>query len=481
MNVLTGIFLWLVAASLRASLLAVAVFAFQLALGRKLSAGWRYALWLPVVLVFVLPVLPASRWSFENRFALLMQATLPMAAASLRTHIAVAITAVSSVLSVLGRYPLVTAAWLLGVSTIITVAWVGYRRTMRRIATDAIPVDPVLASEIGAAAQQVGLRVLPRVIVSTAVESPAVTGLIRPILLLPVNFPGDLSPVEARLILLHELTHLRRHDLPLNWVLCVLQALHWFNPLLWFAFGRLRADREAACDAQVLAMQTEDCRAEYGYALLKLHRAVPLSGLSLGFAGLLKPDTLRARVLAITRHRQVHPAWNAIGAVVIAGLALAGVTHAPSTEGSAAKVGLAENRQDGAGNRWGAMRSDSWSGVVDRWASMITGTTDGKMADAHIVPSIVRRGLYGQGSAMKEGRERQLPINAAQTLHLDLPDWWPAAISARILLNSSPHPRRALDEQSHRSLAALSASSVGMSSPDSSALPSAEPGVFLGC
>lgn len=67
---------------------------------------------------------------------------------------------------------------------------------------------------------------------SSAVDSPAVAGLLRPVLLLPASFPQGFSANEARMILLHELTHLARHDLPLNWLLCVLQALHWFNPLL---------------------------------------------------------------------------------------------------------------------------------------------------------------------------------------------------------------------------------------------------------
>jgi len=69
MNItLDSIFQWLLSASLRASVLALAVLGLQLALGRWLPARWRHALWLPVVLVLLVPMLPESRFSVENRF-----------------------------------------------------------------------------------------------------------------------------------------------------------------------------------------------------------------------------------------------------------------------------------------------------------------------------------------------------------------------------------------------------------------------------
>jgi beta-lactamase regulating signal transducer with metallopeptidase domain len=58
----------------------------------------------------------------------------------------------------------------------------------------------------------------PRLLISAAVSSPALSGFLRPILLLPPEFPGELTSREARLVLVHELIHLRRWDLPLNWV-----------------------------------------------------------------------------------------------------------------------------------------------------------------------------------------------------------------------------------------------------------------------
>jgi|GEM_PF-2504926 len=68
MNTLTQLFDWLLAASLRASLLTLAVLLIQTALRQHLSARMRYALWLPVLVVLLMPVLPQSRWSIEYAF-----------------------------------------------------------------------------------------------------------------------------------------------------------------------------------------------------------------------------------------------------------------------------------------------------------------------------------------------------------------------------------------------------------------------------
>ena len=305
MPLLNLLFAWVVAASLRASLLAAVVLALQRVVGHRLSARCRYALWLPMVLVVVIPVLPASPWSLENQFTGLPTALPPSTLRSLHTRFAEIITHLSAGSSMVYRSSFVAGSWLFVTVALMVAAGIGHHRMLKRVRQGDSMIHPELWSDIVAEARRIRLRRLPRVIVSEAVESPAVTGLFRSVLLLPGGFPAGLTRTESGLILLHELTHLQRLDLLLNWFLCVFQALHWFNPLLWLAFSRLRADREAACDAQVLSAHGADLRAEYAHALLKLHQVASGSDLSLAFGGHLAPGTLRGRLLSITRHGRV--------------------------------------------------------------------------------------------------------------------------------------------------------------------------------
>ena len=334
MNMLHQIFSWLLSSSLRGSLLALAILCLRAAPGRWLPARWRYALWLPVLLVLVAPVLPATRWSVENLFA--------------RKPFAVTVTSSSAPAdwATTGEAPgegplrapahsagagtgnLFLIAWMLGAAGILVAGGIGYRRTLLRLSRNRVATSGAIAGAVESAVREVGLRKSPHVLVSTAVESPAVAGLFRPILLLPATFPGGFTRDEARLILLHELTHLKAWDLPLNWLLCVLQALHWFNPLLWLAFGHIRADREAACDACVLCIDALDRRADYGNALLKLQAVAPRFGLSLAFVGIFERAGIRSRIRAIGGHRRGHPAWGGVAIAWIAGLLVLGATHA---------------------------------------------------------------------------------------------------------------------------------------------------------
>lgn len=101
-------------------------------------------------------------------------------------------------------------------------------------------------------------------------SSPALVGLLRPRIALPADFEQRFSPAERELILTHEQVHHARGDNAWNLLACALTALHWWNPLAWWAARRLRADQELACDATVLATQP-GALADYTRALLAAH------------------------------------------------------------------------------------------------------------------------------------------------------------------------------------------------------------------
>ncbi len=331
MNTLDALFSWFTFATVRGTLLALGVLALQAALRGRLPARWHYALWLPVVLVLAAPWLPQSRWSLENRFAPAVARVEPTPLASafedgtLLTEVApVAVPAART-----DWHRIAKLAWLAGTAGALFLALAAYARTMRRMRRGEVPADATLLAMIADTALASGLRCPPRVLVSSAVQSPAVTGIWHPLLLLPTNFPDAFTPAEARLVLLHELAHLKRGDLPLNWLFCLLQAIHWCNPVLWFVFARIRTDREAACDAHVLTLTGADSRATYGHALLKLESSLTTPGFSLGFVGIFERTAgLRARLRAIADHRRAHPAWGVFAAGLIAALTLAGATRA---------------------------------------------------------------------------------------------------------------------------------------------------------
>jgi hypothetical protein len=79
-----------------------------------------------------------------------------------------------------------------------------------------------------------------------------------------------LSQERLRHVFLHELAHLKRHDIAFNWLAAVAQALHWFNPLVWLALREARTDMEMACDELAIARLSEQESGEYGHTVLDL-------------------------------------------------------------------------------------------------------------------------------------------------------------------------------------------------------------------
>jgi beta-lactamase regulating signal transducer with metallopeptidase domain len=101
-------------------------------------------------------------------------------------------------------------------------------------------------------------------------SGPAVLGVWRRRVVLPQDFDSAFDDEERRLMLRHEGVHLRRADNAWNLLASVLLALHWFNPIAWWAWRCLRADQETSCDAAVLREESSDALAVYAGALLKV-------------------------------------------------------------------------------------------------------------------------------------------------------------------------------------------------------------------
>jgi len=121
-------------------------------------------------------------------------------------------------------------------------------RLLRR--SRAITEDP-WRDLVDDASAQLQLRRPVRVLRSPLETVPMMWGWLRPVLLLPAGADGW-PPERRRLVLLHELAHVRRGDCLTQMLGQLACALYWPNPLAWLAGHRLRQERERACDDLVL-------------------------------------------------------------------------------------------------------------------------------------------------------------------------------------------------------------------------------------
>ena len=119
---------------------------------------------------------------------------------------------------------------------------------------------------------------------SDRIRTPFVLGMFRAKIYLPVN----LSAEEREHVLLHERMHIRRGDTVFKPVFYLALVIHWFNPLVWFAYRLMAKDIEMACDEAVMSKLGENKRRDYCRSLLNLAlRGQPRTAHPLAFGCLL--------------------------------------------------------------------------------------------------------------------------------------------------------------------------------------------------
>ncbi len=110
---------------------------------------------------------------------------------------------------------------------------------------------------------------LVRVLHCPRIDSPAVVGVLKPAILLPLGCLLNLTPQQLAAILAHELAHVRRHDYLMNLIQTAVETLLFFHPAMWWISRRICAEREHACDDLAVSALGGD-RVSYAGALARL-------------------------------------------------------------------------------------------------------------------------------------------------------------------------------------------------------------------
>jgi len=318
------IFTWVARASLYAVAVIAGIVLVQALTRRALAAKWVCALWIILLLRLVIPAGPESGWSLWNlappqlmsqMFSYFGITSNQEINPAVDYVISVGITAPApSTPSTAGNgdFSLLRALqtflpgiWLAGALSVMCGIIIGNLRLWNTIRRLHFVTDHALMKLFEECRQSMQIQTLVGLIVTDRVKSPILFGFIRPRVLLPADLVRELPFERLRYILLHELAHLKRRDILTGWILAFLQSLHWFNPLVWWAFGRMRFDRELACDEQVLSRVPDEERRNYGDVLIgMLERYNNIHHLP-AIAGILEnKNHLKRRLVMIKKFRR---------------------------------------------------------------------------------------------------------------------------------------------------------------------------------
>lgn len=280
--------LWLLDSSLMGSILIVLIILVRLTFKKRLSTHCQYLIWFMLIVRLIIPYAPESSISIFNVFLHLNIKTWPGHVIGVQTNSQATWSTdsqlpISTTVNDADDYThriersffdsnenIVLGIWLIGALS-LTIYTITLTARMRRILKNGAKVTDVGAIGLFEECKlALNIKSTPVLIESSVIRSPMAAGTLRPHIILPSGIVTELSQEKLRFIILHELAHLQRKDIYVNWITTLLQIFHWFNPLIWYAFNQMREDRELACDANVLSVLKPDEYKSYGDAIICL-------------------------------------------------------------------------------------------------------------------------------------------------------------------------------------------------------------------
>lgn len=300
---------WVIRASLMASVLVVLIVMIKWILRNKLQPKWHYLLWLPVVIRLVLPWAPESSYSVYNLLPIKQQLSNEFLSGSLydisnryeqrnqlknnedspsewtlkgssdvTVHSAANVPekevhAKQSFVNLLSKITLrdmLFFVWLLGVIVLSLITLIANINVYRRIKKQPNVTNPAVLQVFEQCKRQMSVKQPILLTETDAVPSPVVYGFMKPRILLSRSLIRSMDADQFRYIFNHELAHIKRRDVAMNWLMHVLVILHWFNPIMWVVYARMRADQEVACDALALSYIHAEHKAAYGQTIINL-------------------------------------------------------------------------------------------------------------------------------------------------------------------------------------------------------------------
>ncbi|MGW5984028.1 M56 family metallopeptidase [Bacillus mycoides] len=355
---------WLIETSIMASILVGLILCIKVLFRNKLTPRWQYMLWLILIIRLVLPWSPDSSYSIYSVLTYKNDDTF----ISSRNPVTSILTkermhefkykegtksntkedtdTPSSALAAEGNkvqtynyekqddkkssfYTTIIYIWLMGVILLSVATIIMNRRLLLYIKKQPVITDEKIVKIFEECKKSMSVQRDIPLLVAGKVPSPTVFGFIRPKLLLSSVHMNILDEQQLRYIFNHELAHIKRRDVGVNWLMHGLLILNWFNPILWYAYSCMREDQELACDALALTCIDAEEQLAYGHTIISLLEHYSSYYQVPSIANFSKNKrALKRRILMIKKFQKKSYRWSAIGAVAVIALSSVSLLNA---------------------------------------------------------------------------------------------------------------------------------------------------------
>lgn len=366
MNIFIEMFKWVILSSCMGSVLIILILFFKKILKNKINGIFHYYIWVLLFIRLLVPYVPHSSVSIFNLFSLVPKAyvdnykqdfnnnnsTMDIKRVKMDGKASIDKKDKSSVINNKrktvnsvhkGAYSsaiiYLTFFWSIIAAACLIYIIMSNLRFSKRIRKDYWKNNNKNIEEVydNCKAIMKVKRNIP-IFITREVRSPAIWGAIYPKLLIPKTLLDKISDEELKYILLHELAHYKKKDIILEWLTVIIKAIHWFNPVIWYAFYHMRQDCETACDAFVMLHVEPDEQIGYGRTILHLIELNSLQKVTAGVAGILSTSSkfeLKRRIVMISNFKKISYKQIVASILIIVFICITGLTGGQQVSASA--------------------------------------------------------------------------------------------------------------------------------------------------
>ncbi|MGA5740579.1 M56 family metallopeptidase [Bacillus bombysepticus] len=359
---------WLIETSLMASILVGFILCIKVLFRNKLTPRWQYMLWIVLMIRLLLPWSPDSSYSIysllsysssvsevipknmpatenivniESDRKVELESNSKMVTKTSEPEVKVS----SEKQTTFSLYKLALYVWLAGVIILAAITFLTNRRLYSYIKKQPDITDEQVTTVFNRCKQSMKMKKAVSLRLAGKIASPTVFSFFRPKVLLSKKHMKVLNEQQLQYVFYHELAHIKRKDVAVNWIMYSLIILNWFNPILWYAYFCMREDQELACDAYALTFIDKEEQIAYGHTIITLlehysYQVPSLANLS------RNKRTLKRRIIMIKKFQKKSYRLSLLGVIVIVAIASLSLFNARATEGKEKQKDKVEQSKD---------------------------------------------------------------------------------------------------------------------------------------
>ncbi|PFQ46138.1 methicillin resistance protein [Bacillus cereus] len=359
---------WLIETSLMASILVGFILCIKILFRNKLTPRWQYMLWIILMIRLLLPWSPDSSYSIYSllSYSSSVSEVIPKNMPSTENIVNIEsdrkvelesnskmvtktsepeVKVSSEKQTIFSLYKLALYVWLAGVIILAAITFLTNRRLYSYIKKQPDITDEQVATVFNRCKQSMKMKKAVSLRLAGKIASPTVFSFFRPKVLLSKKHMKVLNEQQLQYVFYHELAHIKRNDVAVNWIMYSLILLNWFNPILWYAYFCMREDQELACDAYALTFIDKEEQIAYGHTIITLlehysYQAPSLANLS------RNKRTLKRRIVMIKKFQKKSYRLSLLGFIVIVAIASLSLFNARATEGKEKQEDKVEQSKD---------------------------------------------------------------------------------------------------------------------------------------